>query len=193
MSWLFKDPINSGLAQFDHVQSSSKKWPKGYKDQIAPNYFFSQKTNKIFMYLLTPFIVQNFKKILGANPELWGCAILGPKMTHLSWTKFFWYKPLLLLSSTYWPFSLCKIKKNSDSRSYGRSSGAMEQWPSGWGTGFPIQGYRVQNYRVALWSTQAFILLRFIKGVPGISGNLVVKSKLPPRSGTSLEAVAPHP
>ena len=22
--------------------------------------------------------------------------------------KFFWYKPLLLLSSTYWPFSLCK-------------------------------------------------------------------------------------
>ena len=37
MSWLFKDPINSGLAQFDHAQSNSKKWPKGYKDQIAPN------------------------------------------------------------------------------------------------------------------------------------------------------------
>ena len=32
-------------------------------------------------------------------------------MAHLSWTKFFWYKPLLLLSSTYWPFSLCKIQK----------------------------------------------------------------------------------
>ena len=29
--------------------------------------------------------------------------------------------------------------------------------------------------------------------VPGISGNLVVKSKLCPRSGTSLEAVEPHP
>ena len=29
--------------------------------------------------------------------------------------------------------------------------------------------------------------------VPGISGNLVVKSKLPPRSGSSLEAVEPHP
>ena len=29
MSWLFKDPINSGLAQFDHAQSNSKKWPKG--------------------------------------------------------------------------------------------------------------------------------------------------------------------
>ena len=29
MSSLFKDPINSGLAQFDHAQSNSKKWPKG--------------------------------------------------------------------------------------------------------------------------------------------------------------------
>ena len=69
------------------------------------------------MYLLAPFILQNFKKILRADPELWGCAIFGPKMAHLSWTKFFWYKPLLLLSSTYWPFSLCKILKNSYSGS----------------------------------------------------------------------------
>ena len=29
MSWLLKDPINCGLAQFDHDQSNSKKWPKG--------------------------------------------------------------------------------------------------------------------------------------------------------------------
>ena len=29
--------------------------------------------------------------------------------------KTFWYKPLLLLSSTYWPFSLCKIYENSSS------------------------------------------------------------------------------
>ena len=27
--------------------------------------------------------------------------------------NFFWYKPLLSLSSTYWPFSLCKSFKNS--------------------------------------------------------------------------------
>ena len=65
------------------------------------------------MYLLTPFILQNFKRILKADPELWGCAIFGPKMAHLSWTNFFWYKPLLLLSSTYWPFSLGKFLKNS--------------------------------------------------------------------------------
>ena len=31
MSWLFKDLINSGLAEFDldHAQSNSEKWPKG--------------------------------------------------------------------------------------------------------------------------------------------------------------------
>ena len=31
--------------------------------------------------------------------------------------KIFWCKPLLLLSSTYWPFSLCKILKHSCSGS----------------------------------------------------------------------------
>ena len=40
MSWLFKDAINSGLGQFDHAQSNSKNWPKGPKDQNAPNDFF---------------------------------------------------------------------------------------------------------------------------------------------------------
>ena len=32
-------------------------------------------------------------------------------MVHLSWTKIFWEKPLLLLSSSYWSFSLCTILK----------------------------------------------------------------------------------
>ena len=58
---------------------------------------------------MAPSILQNFKKILRADPELWRCAIFRPKMTHLSWINFFVYKPLLLFSSTYWPFSLCKI------------------------------------------------------------------------------------
>ena len=40
----------------------------------------------ILIYLLAPFIVQNFKKILPKDPELWGCAIFGPKMVHfLKW------------------------------------------------------------------------------------------------------------
>ena len=54
---------------------------------------------------------------LRADPQSWGCAIFVPKMAHLSWTKFFRCKPLLLLSSTHWPFSLCKILKNSYSGS----------------------------------------------------------------------------
>ena len=41
------------------------------------------------MYLLSPFILQNFKKILPANPELCRCAIFRPIMTHLSRTNFF--------------------------------------------------------------------------------------------------------
>ena len=65
MSRLFKDPINNGVAQFDHVQSNSKKWPKGKKDQIVPHEFFSRKTtNKIFLNLFAPFIRQNLKKLL---------------------------------------------------------------------------------------------------------------------------------
>ena len=65
------------------------------------------------MILLAPFILQNFKKILWIDPELWGCAIFGPFVLH----NFFWYKPLLLLSPTFWPFLLCKIQKNSYSGS----------------------------------------------------------------------------
>ena len=126
MSWLFKDPINSGLAQFDHTQLNSEKWPKGWKDQVVPNESFSQKTtNKIFMYLLTPFTLKIFKKFFGliqsyehchfraknspfvmnkhflkniniiviyleapfivkkvlpADPELWGCAVFGSNL-----------------------------------------------------------------------------------------------------------------
>ena len=59
--------------------------------------------------------------------------------------------------------------------------------------GFPIKGSHVQNHWMTPRSTQSFIFLRSIKLAPGISGNLVVKSKLHPRSGLSLEAVEPLP
>ena len=49
------------------------------------------------------------------------------------------------------------------------------------------QSTRVQNQWVAPRLTQPSILSRSIKQVPAISGNLVVKSKLPPRSGSSLD------
>ena len=81
------------------------------KRSNCPKWFFFSKNNKIFMYLLAPFILQIFKRILRADPELSGCVIFGNKMAHLFWTNFFWYKPLLLLLSTCWPFALCKIYK----------------------------------------------------------------------------------
>ena len=85
---------------------------------FAPNNFFSKKIiNIIFIYLLAPFILQNFKTILRVDPDLRGCAIFGPKMAHLSWIIFSWYKQLLLLSSTYWPFHCAKFKKKSYSES----------------------------------------------------------------------------
>ena len=81
------------------------------------NFFCRKTTNKISMYLFAPFFLQNFKKTLWIDPELCGCAIFGSKMAHLPLTISFWYKPLLFLWSTYWFFSLCKILKNSYSRS----------------------------------------------------------------------------
>ena len=69
MSWLFKDPINSGLAQFDHGQSNRKNGFMAKKIKLSQMIFFSRKTaNKIFMYLLAPFTLQSFKKILTADP-----------------------------------------------------------------------------------------------------------------------------
>ena len=47
------------------------------------NFFLVQTINITLIYLLAFFIVQNLKKIFKADPELWGCAILGPKMVHL--------------------------------------------------------------------------------------------------------------
>ena len=42
----------------------------GPKWCICPKQFFGKIINIILIYLLAPFIVQNFKKILPADPEL---------------------------------------------------------------------------------------------------------------------------
>ena len=64
--------------------------------------------------------------------------------------------------------------------------GEMAKWLMHW---IPNQG--IQKPLGGSRSTQSFIFLRLIKLVPGISGNLVIKSKLLPRSDPSLEAVEP--
>ena len=51
------------------------------------------------MYLLAPFILQR------GNPQA--------QNDTFALNNFFWYKPLLLLSSTSWPSSWCKIQKKS--------------------------------------------------------------------------------
>ena len=96
ISWLFKDPINSGLAQFAHAQSNSKKWPKGYENQIALNEFFSQKTtNKIFTYLLAPFIGQILKKFFQQIQSYEHAQLLGPKWPIFP-NKYFFSENLLM-------------------------------------------------------------------------------------------------
>ena len=48
-----------------------------------------------YMYLLAPFILQNFKKILRIDPELWGCAIFGLKMT-ICPEQIFWVQTIIV-------------------------------------------------------------------------------------------------
>ena len=90
---------------------------KAKKIKLPLMNFFLKKLIKFSCTYWLLSLCKILKKILRADPELWGCAIFGPKMAHLPWKKLFWYKPSLLLSSTYWTFPLCKILKNSYSAS----------------------------------------------------------------------------
>ena len=47
--------------------------------------FFRKTINLFLMYLLNPFTVQNLKKILTADPDLWLHIPFGTKMVHLPW------------------------------------------------------------------------------------------------------------
>ena len=120
---MFKDPINSGLVQFEHEFCSRKT------------------TNKIFMYLLAPFMLQNFyKKILNQSYEdvrhfwdqnsqfllnkIFGTTLcyyfhlpIGRKVFHLPQTKCLFGKLLLSFSATISRFHCAKFEKNSSSGS----------------------------------------------------------------------------
>ena len=58
-----------------------------------------------------PFHSENFKKIIRDDPELWGCAIFRPKMTHLSWMNFFGTNHYYYLHLPIGPFHYAKFKK----------------------------------------------------------------------------------
>ena len=52
-----------------------------------------------------------FKRILAADPELWGCTIFGPKMVHLPQTNFFWKIINIILIYLLAPFIVQNFKK----------------------------------------------------------------------------------
>ena len=79
--WSFRLPsLGKILKKLQMIQSYEEAPFLGPKWSICPKQFFFWKIiNITLIYLLAPFIVQNIKKILPANPELWGCAIFGSK------------------------------------------------------------------------------------------------------------------
>ena len=57
---------------------------------VLNNFFLVQTIIITFIYLpVGPFHCAKFKKILTTDSELWGCAIVGPKMAHLPKWEFF--------------------------------------------------------------------------------------------------------
>ena len=111
MSWLFKDPID--LAQFQSCPIKQQKMASRLKRSNCPKWNFFSKNNKIFIYLLAPFILQNLKRILRPDPELSGCAIFGHKIAHLSWTKFFDTNQYYYFHLLVGPFHCAKFTKNT--------------------------------------------------------------------------------
>ena len=65
-----------------------------------------------FIYLLALFTGQNFKKILTANPELWGCIIFGPKWSTCPKQKLFLKKIInIIFIYLLAPFIVQNFKK----------------------------------------------------------------------------------
>ena len=85
----------------------------GLEWSIYPKQFFWGEIIKIILiYLLAPFIAQNLKKILPANPDLWQCAIFGPKMAHFPKWQFFFRKPVNEPCFFYSCLSTCQKSKS---------------------------------------------------------------------------------
>ena len=63
---------------------SGPKWPICHEQNL-----FGTNHHYYFHLPIDPFHCAKFKKILTADPELWGCTIFGPKMVHLPQIIFF--------------------------------------------------------------------------------------------------------
>ena len=75
------------IQSYDDVPFLGPKW------SICPKQNFLWKIIIIILiYLLAPFIVQNFKFFFPADPEFWRCVIFAPKMAHFPKWDFFFRK-----------------------------------------------------------------------------------------------------
>ena len=84
-----------GLIQsYEDVPFSGPKWPICHEQN-----FFGTNHYYYFHLPIGPFHCAKFKKILPADPELWGCAIFGPKMAHFPKWEFFSENLLMSLVS----------------------------------------------------------------------------------------------
>ena len=97
------------------IQSYAVRDKHHSRDQNGPfvlnKDFLVQTIGITLIYLLALFLVQNVKKILAVDPELWRCTISGPKMVHLPQTKFFFKIINIILIYLLAHFILQNLKK----------------------------------------------------------------------------------
>ena len=86
-----------------------------FRDQNGPfvmnKIFFGTKHYYYFHLPIGPFHCAKLKKILTADPELWGCAILGPKWSICPKQKFFCKIIKIILIYLLAPFIVQSFKK----------------------------------------------------------------------------------
>ena len=96
-----------GLIQsYEDVPFLGPKWSICHKQN------FSGTNHYYYFHLpIGPFHCEQFFKILAADPELWGCAIFGPKMVHLPQRIFFWKIINIILIYLLVPFIVQNLQK----------------------------------------------------------------------------------
>ena len=82
------------------------KWPICHEQN-----FFGANHYYYFYLPIGPFNCAKFKRILTADPELWGCAIFVPKKVHLPQTIFFLKIINIILIYLLAPFIVQNFKK----------------------------------------------------------------------------------
>ena len=98
------------------IKFSCTYWLLSFWKILKNSFSYEQNflgTNHYYYFHLPigPFHCAKFKKILTADPELWGCAIFGPKMVHLPQTNFFWKIINIILIYLLAPFIVQNFKK----------------------------------------------------------------------------------